>query len=109
VCDFAICFKWPAPRSNAWAYGRHVLKILAFCFVCTMPQAATLRSSAPQLNRSRSFSASVPPSCYVQCVVSRGVISCPHFLDTPEHYPCVDYKMELTACGWQLQRVFMCH
>jgi len=52
--------------------------------------------------------ASSAAACSAQCAVSRGTIWCPHFLTTTEHYPCADYKMQLTACGWQLKRVFIC-
>jgi len=52
----------------------------------------------------------VDPACSSPCTISRGQISCPRFFVTPDNYPpgCHDYKMTLTACGWQLQRYFRC-
>jgi hypothetical protein len=54
------------------------------------------------------FQARAVSACSAQCLISSRRLLCPVFLVTPEHYPCSDYKMEQTACGWQLKRVFMC-
>ena len=54
------------------------------------------------------FNGRAVSACSAQCLISRGRFSCPLFLVTSEQYPCSDYKMEQTACGWQLKRVFMC-
>jgi hypothetical protein len=59
-------------------------------------------------SRTRSVKTSSASACLLKCMISRGQILCPDFLVTTEHYPCVDYKMEQTACGWQLKRVLMC-
>jgi hypothetical protein len=48
------------------------------------------------------------PACSTNCVNARGRISCPNFLTTTDQWPCAQYWMVPTACGWQLQRVFMC-
>ena len=47
-------------------------------------------------------------SCASGCVDARGRLSCSNFLTTPYQYPCADYKVVATPCGWQLHRVFMC-
>src|SRR6516165_8861788 len=49
-------------------------------------------------------------ACAPACVVSRrGGLYCPNFLTTPDHWPCVDYKMSWSPCiGWHLEAVFMC-
>jgi hypothetical protein len=62
-------------------------------------------------SRVRTLTGETPaPSCAIRCTISRGQISCPRFLVTPDNYPpgCYTYKMTLTACGWQLERVFGC-
>jgi hypothetical protein len=59
-------------------------------------------------SRAPSFKTASASACLPKCMISHGQILCPNFLVTTEHYPCVDYKMEQTACGWQLKRVFMC-
>ena len=59
-------------------------------------------------SRASGFKTLSASACVPKCMISRGQISCPNFLVTTDHYPCVDYKMEQTACVWQLKRVFMC-
>jgi hypothetical protein len=49
-------------------------------------------------------------TCAPVCEMSRrGRIYCPNFLTTPDHWPCVGYKMSWSPCiGWHLEAVFMC-
>ena len=85
--------------------SQHALFVAAFCLASIICSASIAQ---PLGSRSSSFFGRMTPSCSPQCVVSRGLIQCPHFLDTPEHLVCADYAAQWTPCGWQLRRVFMC-
>jgi len=85
----------------------HVLRTIllgSFCVIATAQSAMSRHVLA--------WPIAVDPasSCSSRCTISRGHILCPRFLVTPDYYPpgCYDYKMTMTACGWQLQRVFRC-
>jgi hypothetical protein len=78
--------------------------------VCFAVAIALLMASFAEARgiKSNLFLSGEPQGCNVRCSASRGVFLYPHFLTSTHHYPCVDYKMQLTAYGWQLKRVFMC-
>lgn len=78
------------------------LTTTALSFLCVVSFASIGESHTP------SFKIASASACLLKCTTSRSQILCPNFLVTTEQYPCVDYKMEQTACGWQLKRVFMC-
>jgi hypothetical protein len=76
----------------------------SLCIIATTQTAMSWHVPA------RRFAVVPVPDCSSLCTISRGQISCPNFLVTPDNYPpgCYTYKMTLTTCGWQLERVFGC-
>jgi hypothetical protein len=87
-----------------WTRSCRAFVILALSLAAIVSCASIVQAHGAKY----SSLASSPATCSAQCAVSRGTIWCPHFLTTTEHYPCAGYKMQSTACGEQLKRVFMC-
>jgi hypothetical protein len=85
----------------------YVLKNILLGSLCIVATVETAMSRHVQV---RPFAVDPASNCASRCAISRGQISCVGFLVTPDHYPlnCYTYKMTLTACGWQLERVFGC-
>jgi hypothetical protein len=86
------------------AYALRTVLLGSMCIVATAQTAMSRHMQA------RPFAVDPASNCTSRCTISRGQISCPRFLVTPDNYPpgCYTYKMALTACGWQLERVFGC-
>jgi hypothetical protein len=114
------CLSIPRPFVVFKADGRTVMSLLrnkvalrriAAGAVLACPSLAMLDVSSAQA-RALGIRINTPnavSTCSPSCVITRhGGLVCPQFLTTPDHWPCADYKMTWTPCGWQLDRVFMC-
>jgi hypothetical protein len=86
------------------AYAFRTILLGSMCIVATAQTAMSRHMQA------RPFAVDPASNCASRCTISGGQISCPRFLVTPDNYPpgCYTYKMTLTTCGWQLERVFGC-
>jgi hypothetical protein len=90
-----------------------VVKQCLVALVLVILLGAALVQARPSLSLARTrlyASSNTEIACAAACVVSRrGGLYCPNFLTTPDHWPCVDYKMSWSPCiGWHLEAVFMC-
>ena len=87
-----------------WVRSHYAFVVVAFSLIGIVSYTSMVQAHGAKY----SSLVSSAEACSAQCTASRGTIWCPHFLTTTRHYPCADYKMQLTACGWELKRVFMC-
>ena len=85
--------------------------LVALLLVILLGSALLQACPSVSLVRTRLYaSGNTEIACAPACVVSRrGGLYCPNFLTTPDHWPCVDYKMSWSPCiGRYLEAVFMC-
>jgi hypothetical protein len=84
-----------------------VVQVLRTILLGPLCVIATAQSAISRHILARPFA--VDAACSSRCTISRGEISCPRFLVTPNYPPGrYEYKMTLTACGRQLRRYFRC-
>src|SRR5215471_4046934 len=82
----------PAEMAHMLATTR-TLTVLTTCLLAWFPPSQPAYAHSVNLAQRAMI---YPPACTISCVSARGQISCPNFLTTPDHYPCVDYRMVAT-------------